>query len=56
MAELAEARRTEIQAEARDRIEGLAETRRTARQQSQLDDDSDDDDHDDNDVEVVYAE
>ncbi len=56
LAELAEARRTEIQAEARDRIEGLAETRRTARQQSQLDDDSDDDDHDDNDVEVVYAE
>jgi GTP-binding protein len=55
LAELAEARRTEIQAEARDRIEGLAETRRTARQQSQLDD-SDDDDHDDNDVEVVYAE
>ena len=53
LAELAEARRTEIQAEARDRIEGLAETRRTARQQSQLDDDSDDDDHD---VEVVYAE
>ncbi|MBT6694008.1 MAG: Obg family GTPase CgtA [Porticoccaceae bacterium] len=53
LAELAEARRTEIQAEARDRIDGLAETRRTARQQSRLDDHSDDDD---NDVEVVYAE
>lgn len=56
LAELAEARRTEIQAEARDRIDGLAETRRTARQQSRLDDHSDDDDNDDNDVEVVYAE
>ena len=48
LAELAEARRTEIQAEARDRIEGLAETRRTARQQSPLDDESDVYDHDEN--------
>ncbi len=55
LAELAEARRTTIQTEARDRIDGLAETRRVARQQPPLDDLNDDDD-DDDDVEVVYAE
>ena len=58
-----EARRRQIQAEARQRIEGLAETRRLARQGGQqiegaefdeeFDDEDDDDDHD---IEVVYAE
>ena len=52
LSEIADQRRTVIQAEARDRIEGLAQTRRLAREQSKIDD-SDDDDHD---VEVVYAE
>ncbi|MFQ3345734.1 MAG: GTP-binding protein, partial [Porticoccaceae bacterium] len=56
LAELAEARRTRIQTEARDRIDGLAETRRVSRQQPQLDDHSGDDGYDDDDVEVVYAE
>ena len=50
--ELADERRTIIQAEARDRIDDLAQTRRHAREQSQVNDD-DDDDHD---VDVVYAE
>ena len=49
--ELADERRTIIQAEARDRIDDLAQTRRHAREQSQVNDD--DDDHD---VDVVYAE
>ena len=52
--ELADERRTIIQAEARDRIDGLAQTRRHAREQSQVNDDDDDDD--DHDVDVVYAE
>ena len=52
--ELADERRTIIQAEARDRIDDLAQTRRHAREQSQVDDDDDDDD--DHDVDVVYAE
>ena len=51
LTELADERRTIIQAEARDRIDDLAETRRHAREQSQADDT--DDDHD---VDVVYAE
>jgi len=50
LTELADERRTIIQAEARDRIDDLAETRRHAREQSQADDD------DDHDVDVVYAE
>lgn len=53
--ELADERRTIIQAEARDRIDDLAQTRRHAREQSQVNDDDDDDD-DDHDVDVVYAE
>ena len=53
--ELADERRTIIQAEARDRIDDLAQTRRYAREQSQVNDDDDDDD-DDHDVDVVYAE
>ena len=52
--ELADERRTIIQAEARDRIDDLAQTRRHAREQSQVNDDDDDDD--DHDVDVVYAE
>ena len=52
--ELADERRTIIQAEARDRIDDLAQTRRHAREQSQVDDDDDDDD--DHNVDVVYAE
>ena len=54
LTELADERRTIIQAEARDRIDDLAETRRHAREQSQADDTDDDDDH--HDVDVVYAE
>ncbi|MDA8646248.1 Obg family GTPase CgtA [Porticoccaceae bacterium] len=50
--ERAEQRRLTIQAEARARIEDLANTRRRSRQQVS-DDDDDDDDHD---VEIVYAE
>jgi GTP-binding protein len=46
-------RRAQMQAEARQRIEELASVRRSARQQSAVDDDQDDDDCD---VEVVYAE
>ena len=58
LTELADERRTIIQAEARDRIDDLAETRRHAREQSQTDNtgDDDDDDDDDHDVDVVYAE
>jgi len=41
-----------IQAEARERIEGLAQARRQSRQQPQENDDEDDD----HDVEVVYVE
>ena len=52
--ELADERRTIIQAEARDRIDDLAQTRRHAREQSQVNDDDDDDD--DHNVDVVYAE
>ena len=52
--ELADERRTIIQAEARDRIDDLAQTRRHAREQSQVNDDDDDDN--DHDVDVVYAE
>lgn len=48
-----DARRAQMQAEARQRIEELASVRRSARQQSAVDDDQDDDDCD---VEVVYAE
>ncbi|MGB1158228.1 MAG: Obg family GTPase CgtA [Porticoccaceae bacterium] len=48
-----DARRAQMQAEARQRIEQLASVRRSARQQSAVDDDQDDDDCD---VEVVYAE
>lgn len=51
--ERAEQRRLTIQAEARARIEDLANTRRRSRQQVSDDDDDDDDDHD---VEIVYAE
>ena len=55
LAEQAEARRAEMQAEARSRIEQLAEARKQARKQAKtkiwkIDDD------DDYDVEVVYAE
>ena len=49
--EEAEQRRLTIQAEARDRIENLADARRRARQQG-----SDEDNDDDHDVEIVYAE
>jgi len=52
--ELADERRTIIQAEARDRIDDLAQTRRHAREQSQVNDDDDDDDN--HDVDLVYAE
>jgi|TARA_B110000114_G_scaffold126584_1_gene132599 GTP-binding protein len=55
LAEQSEKRRMEIQAEARDRIQELADNRRNARKQAteDTDDDEDDDDHD---VDVVYAE
>jgi GTP-binding protein len=46
--ELADERRTIIQTEARDRIDDLAQTRRHAREQSQVDDDHD--------IDVVYVE
>ena len=52
LTELADERRSVIQAEARERIEGLAQARRQSRQQPQENDDEDDD----HDVEVVYAE
>ena len=54
LAELAEARRAEMQAEARSRIEQLAEARKLARKKAKEQDSEDDDD--DYDVEVVYAE
>ncbi|MDB4262748.1 Obg family GTPase CgtA [Porticoccaceae bacterium] len=55
LAEQSEKRRMEIQAEARDRIQELADNRRNARKQAteDTDDDEGDDDHD---VDVVYAE
>jgi len=52
LTELADERRVVIQAEARERIEGLAQARRQSRQQPQENDDEDDD----HDVEVVHAE
>lgn len=52
LTELADERRAVIQAEARERIEGLAQARRQSRQQPQENDDEDDD----HDIEVVYAE
>ena len=52
LTELANERRAVIQAEARERIEGLAQARRQSCQQPQENDDEDDD----HDVEVVYAE
>lgn len=54
LAEQAEARRADMQAEARLRIEELAEARRRARKQAK--EDVSDDNDDDYDVEVVYAE
>ena len=50
-----DARRLQMQAEARQRIEELAQARRQARRQKQ-DDDNDDFDDDDYDVDVVYVE
>ena len=55
LAEQAEGRRMEMQAEARRRIEELAETRKNARKQVMAEE-QDIDDDDDYDVEVVYAE
>ena len=55
LAEQAEARRMEMQSEARRRIEELAETRKNARKQA-VAEEQDIDDDDDYDVEVVYAE
>ncbi len=43
-----------MQAEARDRIQSLADSRRAARKAAQSSDEDDDDDDDDGDVEVVY--
>jgi GTP-binding protein len=54
LAEQAEERRGEMQAEARSRIEQLAEARKQARKKAKQQDSDDDDD--DYDVEVVYAE
>lgn len=57
LSEIADQRRTVIQAEARNRIEDLEQTRRHAREQSRIDDSDDVDvDDDDHDVDVVYAE
>ncbi|MBT5388671.1 MAG: Obg family GTPase CgtA [Porticoccaceae bacterium] len=56
LAEQAEARRAEMQAEARNRIEELAEARKQARKKAKQETIEDDDDDDDYDVEVVYAE
>ena len=54
LAEQAEERRLEIQAQARDRIEELADNRRNARKRViEHDNDEDEDDHE---MEVVYAE
>ncbi len=55
LAEQAEARRLEIQAEARDRIQELADTRRNARKRT-ASEIIDEDDDDDQGTEVVYAE
>ena len=54
LAEQAEARRAEMQAEARNRIEELAEARKQSRRKAK--EETIDDDDDDYDVEVVYAE
>jgi GTP-binding protein len=54
LAEQAEERRVEIQAQARDRIQELGDSRRNARKQ--VIEDNDDEDDDDHDMEVVYAE
>ena len=54
LAEQAEGRRLEIQAQARDRIQQLADNRRSARKT--VVSDGDDEDDDDRDMEVVYAE
>ncbi len=54
LAEQAEERRVEIQAQARDRIQELADSRRNARKQ--VIEDKDDEDDDDHNMEVVYAE
>jgi GTP-binding protein len=60
--EALEEQRLQIQAEARERIEELAEARRLARlggekiEGQEFDEDFDDEDDDDGDVEVVYAE
>lgn len=60
--EAVEEQRLQVQAEARERIEELAEARRLARRGGQeiagqeFDEDFDDEDDDDGDVEVVYAE
>lgn len=56
LAEQAEERRVEIQAQARDRIQELADSRRNARKQVIEDNDDEDDDDHDHDMEVVYAE
>jgi GTP-binding protein len=49
-----EERRNQMQSEARQRIEELAESRKQARKAQK--EENDDDDDDDFDVEVVYAE
>jgi GTP-binding protein len=54
LAQQADERRAEMQAEARKRIEELAQARKQARKKAK--DDSSEDDDDDYDVEVVYAE
>jgi GTP-binding protein len=54
LAQQADERRAEMQAEARKRIEELAKVRKQARKKAK--DDSSEDDDDDYDVEVVYAE
>lgn len=57
LAVAAEVLRAEMQAEARNRIEELAEVRKNARKQEQVEaEDNEDDDDDDYDVEVVYSE
>ena len=56
LAEHAEARRMEMQAQARLRIEELADARKNARKQAKAEEQDIDNDDDDYDVEVVYAE
>jgi GTP-binding protein len=57
LAVAAEVLRAEMQAEARNRIEELAEVRKNARKQEQVEaEENEDDDDDDYDVEVVYSE